>query len=732
MEEKGIAPSGNELFSLPPGPATLCFDKNEFMKKTFSVDEFLHENRNAGSLEIIRDDLGLYLKVLRSAMIELINQDYADFVDLSANLIGLDEQIEGIQGPLEKLRAEIALVKAALESSMHEIANCLEQKKALRGHKKSLQSLARCQASLEKLETMLRRDEQQQQREPVAVAVAINATLLERAALESIQLQFNIKFCKDFLDPSKQQLAQELWNELLGRLQEYFLRALDDPEPKELERCLRIYCTLDECRTAETVFRREIVAPFMNRVISETSLQNSPQGLTGIYNQILDFVSMRMKHLCQLTKRNGKVKGYSFVVNAFWAEVERRMETNMSSIFAPGNPDAFYQKYKCTLEFLERIELILDDAEDVAQFKAHAQYRSFQVRWNLPVYFQIRFQEIGSTFEASCSGAIIDRQQILGTTTISASQFNVAQFSGALTAISRCWQEGIFLSQLFHRFLKLTLQILARLAVWCDGAIVAKIDDPTITGVEQAQSIRIRFLVALYSDLGNIVLKIPSIVNLAADKSSSLGVPRAELEAALGECGTLFRTKQTHVQRSIVQELIASSLVPLKQASDIPRLYRKTNRELPSRCCPYVEQVLAPTDSFKRTYDSMIVGDAMREFLCGVYSHVTVQYYQVIDEVITSVQKTEESLRRLKNLRDRNTGGSAGGQQPVAGSSAAPTDDDKIRLQLQVDVMHFARYIKEEAQIPWQQIDKLPELIQLAEEAIKGRPGLEGSQTSIA
>ncbi|XP_050083356.1 conserved oligomeric Golgi complex subunit 2 [Anopheles aquasalis] len=721
MEEKGTAPGGNELFSLPPGPATLCFDKNEFMKKTFSVDEFLHENRNAGSLEIIRDDLGLYLKVLRSAMIELINQDYADFVDLSANLIGLDEQIDGIQGPLEKLRAEIALVKAALEGSMHEIANCLEQKKALRGHKKSLQSLARCQASLEKLETMLRRDQQD------TVAVTINATLLERAALESIQLQFNIKFCKDFLDPAKQQLAQELWNELLGRLQEYFLRALDDPEPKELERCLRIYCTLDECRTAETVFRCEIVAPFMNRVISETSLQNSPQGLTGIYNQILDFVSMRMKHLCQLTKRNGKVKGYSFVVNAFWAEVERRMETNMSSIFAPGNPDAFYQKYKCTLEFLERIELILDDADDVAQFKAHAQYRSFQVRWNLPVYFQIRFQEIGSTFEASCSGSIIDRQQITNAT-ISASQFNVAQFSGALTAISRCWQEGIFLSQLFHRFLKLTLQILARLTVWCDGAIVAKIDDPSITG-EQAQSIRIRFLVALYSDLGNIALKIPSIVNLAADKSSSPGVSRSELEVALGECGTLFRTKQTHVQRSIVQELIASSLVALKQASDIPRLYRKTNRELPSRCCPYVEQVLAPTDSFKRSYASMIVGDAMREFLCSVYSHVTVQYYLVIDEVITSVQKTEESLRRLKNLRDRNTGSGTGGQQPVP-SSTAPTDDDKIRLQLQVDVMHFARYIKEEAQIPWQQVDKLPELIQLVEEAIKGRPGLEASQTS--
>ncbi|XP_058129216.1 conserved oligomeric Golgi complex subunit 2 [Anopheles ziemanni] len=706
--ENSATPARGELFSLPAGPASLCFDKNEFMKKTFSVDEFLHENRNAGSLEIIRDDLGMYLKVLRSAMIELINQDYADFVDLSANLIGLDQQIAAIGGPLEKLRDEVGQVKGALEASMTEIERCLEQKKMLRAHKKSLQSLGRVQGSLEKLESMLLGEKKD---------LPIDAILLERAALESIQLQFNIEFCRQFLDEDKQRLAVDLWSELLGRLKSYFLRALDERDSKELERCLRIYCTLDECRTAEEVFRREIVAPYMNRVISETSLQNAPQGLTGIYNQILDFVSMRMKQLCQLTKRNGKVKGYSFIVNSFWTEVERRMETNMSSIFAPGNPDAFYQKYKCTLEFLERIEQIIDDPDDVAQFKAHAQYRSFQVRWNLPVYFQIRFQEIGASIEASCTTESSAAPQL--TQTISASQFNVAQFSAALTAISKCWQEGIFLPQLFHRFLKLTLQILARLTVWCESASrpSGQKHDGTPSSPEE-QATRVRFLVALYSDLGNILLKIPSIVSLVAAKSPP-GVDQSELEKVVEESGNGFREKRSQLQRVIVQELIASSLPQLRQVSDIPRLYRKTNRELPSRCCPYVEQVLAPTDTFRKTYGTTIGEDAMREFLTGVYSHVTVQYYQVIDEVLTSVQKTEESLRRLKNLRDRSATG-ASAVTAAASDRTAPSDDDKIRLQLQADVMHFVRYVEEQATIPRDRVDRLPQLVQLVDDAIKG------------
>ena len=42
----------------------------------FSVDEFMQEYqlKGDGNLETLRDHLGIYLKVLRSAMIDLINR----------------------------------------------------------------------------------------------------------------------------------------------------------------------------------------------------------------------------------------------------------------------------------------------------------------------------------------------------------------------------------------------------------------------------------------------------------------------------------------------------------------------------------------------------------------------------------------------------------------------------------------------------------------------------------
>ncbi|XP_059014117.1 conserved oligomeric Golgi complex subunit 2-like [Mustela lutreola] len=75
--------------NLPKGPDTLCFDKDEFMKEDFDVDHIVSDYRKHVQLEELRGDLELYYKLLKIAMVELINKDYADFVNLSTNLVNL-------------------------------------------------------------------------------------------------------------------------------------------------------------------------------------------------------------------------------------------------------------------------------------------------------------------------------------------------------------------------------------------------------------------------------------------------------------------------------------------------------------------------------------------------------------------------------------------------------------------------------------------------------------------
>lgn len=65
-----------------------------------------------------------------------------------------------------------------------------------------------------------------------------------------------------------------------------------------------------------------------------------------------------------------------------------------------------------------------------------------------------------------------------------------------------------------------------------------------------------------------------------------------------------------------------------------------------------------------------------------------VRYYETISEVLSSVRKMEESLKRLKQARKGATAAAA-----VPGNGAL-TDDSKIRLQLALDVEYLGEQVR--------------------------------------
>lgn len=551
----------------------------------------------------MRDDLGLYLKVLRSAMIELINEDYADFVDLSANLIGLDQSINGIQTPMGQLREEILTVKMVLTENMNEITDCLEEKKCLRENKRGLLCLGKVQVSLNKLSELLNSSD------------SIKPTLLERMTLESVQLKFNIKFCEKFLTVEQQEESKNVHKMLLERVHQYFLLNLEKKDIEGLERCLRIYSTLDECLVAEEIFRKEIVSNYLNSIISESSLQNCPNGLSGIYSQIFDFIALKMKDVLALTGKHGKIKGFNFLLNSYWIEIEQRLETNLSSIFAPGNPESFYQKYKTTIEFLEKIENVLIDEELIVKFRETNEYKKFQIRWNLPVYFQIRFQEIGGQLETACNKVI--NKQIIN----NSNELKFVTFNTVISCITKCWQDGVFLPQLFNRFWKLTLQCISRITNWIDEAL--KQENWILT---ETSLTKVDFFVLIYTDVLILLKKFPQILNLAVENCPSyFSEHKSILEKCLNDSRNGLLEKLKIIEKCVLKELIQSSIGYIKQVGDIPRLFRKTNKETPNKPCTYLENLLEPSQTFYNRYKIQIGDEQIILFLEEVFSSLTIQ-----------------------------------------------------------------------------------------------------------
>ncbi|KAH8407217.1 hypothetical protein KR222_010559 [Zaprionus bogoriensis] len=687
----------------------LCFDKNEFMKEHFSVDEFLHKNRNAPSLEQLRDNLGLYLKGLRAAMIDLINEDYADFVNLSANLVGLDQSIETIQRPLEQFRSEIEGIHSLIDDNVLELRAQLEEKRQLREFHRSLQSLKRVYEISVKLEELISHKLSGEQ--------AAQAVDLERAALDLIQLRFHEKHCVAQLSKEQREKIKQLEEHVHQQLRRFFndsLQQARNSAAEQLERCLRIYITLDACAQAEQAFREDVVAPYMSGIIGEQQLQNSPQGLAGIYSRILNFISLHMTDLLRLTLYSDKLNGFNFVVNSFWADVEMRLELHMNSIFAPGNSEVFYVKYKCTRDFMDKIgELLTSSGEQaVASYRQHKQTKSFEARWNLPVYFQICFQEIAGRFEAQLEPVLKD-----DTLNVSAESnaYRLGPFNAATQALTRCWADGVYLPEVFSKFYKLNVQIVLRLSRWINDVIAASKSGSSFT----KSFTRNQLLIALHADTRKLEAFLPElqrIIARAAPKTQNMALFNNVLSKSMADLADTLGTHLTGIQATLKQLLIAEcGTENVRQVNDLPRLYRKTNREVPTRCSNYVEQMLRPIKSFATQHETQLGALVVEQILVDVCSNITKAYFNVVTDVLTSVQKTEESLRRLRNLK-------SGAASNAAASTTAVSDDDKIRLQLRVDVAAWTAELSKLNFKP-DQIDKLLELSSIVEESIKPKDG---------
>lgn len=66
------------------------------------------------------------------------------------------------------------------------------------------------------------------------------------------------------------------------------------------------------------------------------------------------------------------------------------------------------------------------------------------------------------------------------------------------------------------------------------------------------------------------------------------------------------------------------------------------------------------------------------------------RYYETVSDVLSSVRKMEESLKRLKQARKSTPA------NPVGPSGGGMSDDDKIRLQLALDVEYLGEQVSPE------------------------------------
>lgn len=703
MEKKSLG--------LPLAPESLCFDKDAFMKDGFDVDHFVSECRKRVQLEELREDLELYYKLLKTAMVELINKDYADFVNLSTNLVGMDKALSQLSVPLGQLREEVMSLKSSVSQGIRAVDDHLSKQEDIRKKKMCVLRLIQVIRSVEKIETILNTQSSKETSSVEANSPLLTGQILERIATEFNQLQFHAVQSKGMplLDKVRPRIAG-ITAVLQQSLEGLLLEGLQNSNVDIIRHCLRTYATIDKTRDAEALVGQVLVKPYMDEVIVEQYVQSHPNGLQIMYDKLLEFVPHHCRLLREVTggaissEKADIVPGYDFLVNSVWPEIVRGIEGKLPSLFNPGNPDIFHEKYTISMEFVRKFELQCGSQASVKRLRSHPTYHSFNNKWNLPVYFQIRFKEIAGSLEA----ALLDTLEEAP----AESSYCLHSTHVLWTSLLKCWSDEIFIPLLAHRFWKLTLQCLQRYSVFINElSLKATSTDDTkekkplslssrdssaslnqytsedqgsgsSTEMQASTFISTRQLVLIVADVDKLRDQLPDILQLIKPKLELIDFKNVSiLSGALEDSHNSLSSCMPVLSNRISQDLSESSFSCLKGALDVPRQYRRTNKEMPTRASLYVDNALRPLQQLQSDYKDLLKESIRNEWLQVALSESTQKYLETVSDVLNSVKKMEESLKRLKQARKTVSSN--------VSSNGGNRDDNKIRLQLALDIEHF-------------------------------------------
>ncbi|XP_072266342.1 conserved oligomeric Golgi complex subunit 2 [Pyxicephalus adspersus] len=713
-----------DKMQLPQSPSSLCFDKDEFMKDSFDVDQFVSECRKRVQLENLRDDLEIYYRLLKTAMVELINKDYADFVNLSTNLVGMDKALSQLSVPLGQLREEVLSLKTSVNQSVRAVDERLAKQDDLRNKKMCVLRMIRVIHSVEKIEKIL--SSQNCKTNTELNSTLLTGQILERIATEFNQLQFHAVQSKGMplLDKVRPRIAG-ITAMLQRSLESLLLEGLQTSNVDIIRHCLRTYATIDKTKDAEALVGQVLVKPYIDKV--------------GLYPMLVSFwslstdLSKRVFYLFFFfSEKTDMVPGYDFLVNSVWPEIAHGLEEKLPSLFNPGNPDIFHQKYTVSMDFLRRFERQCGSQASVKRLRAHPSYHSFNNKWNLPVYFQIRFKEIAGRLETALVSPL---QEISDDHT-----FCLQASSVLWTCLTTCWSDQIFLPLLAHRFWKLTLQLLSRYFVFvkevashvtseCSMAEIKGFPQSTskdvaassvvseensARSIPEAQSSKLSMhqLILLVADVEKITDQLPKLTDLIKTKLSLIGFKNMSIiKGALEDMISSLSEPLLVINTRISLYLGESCLVYLKSTLEVPRLYRRTNKEVPTRPSLYIENAIKPLFVLQNEYKNILKQATKDKWLKGALTECTHKYYETVSDVLSSVKKMEESLKRLKQARKTAFSSNS--------TNGGVSDDNKIRLQLALDVEYFANQVQLFGFCPEDvNCSSLIELVQAAKEHI--------------
>ncbi|KAL6537358.1 Conserved oligomeric Golgi complex subunit 2 [Orobanche minor] len=703
-----------DLFGDPIDSHPLWLKQSCFVDPNFDPESYISDLRTFVPLETLRSELRSHFSSLNHQLIELINRDYADFVNLSTKLVDVDASVVRMRAPLAELRDKIVMFRAALEDLLVALKNGLQQRAEAAAAREVLELLLDTFHVVSKVEKIIKElpslpvDWSNGDVDLVEKGHLSNGSgthlretqsmLLERIASEMNRLKFYMTHAQNL--PFIQNMEKRIQSACLlldASLGHCFVEGLEHRDDNAIYNCLRAYGAIDNTSNAEEIFRSTIVAPQVRKIIahnlSELSAETSGDELEVDYIKINQFIEEDCKFLLEISSReNSGLHVFSFLGNSILKEVLMEIQKLKPRAFSPGRPAEFLKNYKSSLDFLVKLEGYCPSRYAIAKFRAEPVFVDFMKQWNIGVYFSLRFQEIAGTLDSALMlGSLLpvhNSNSDLG----EASELTLKQSVSLLACLRTCWSEDVLVISCSDKFLKLSLQLISRYSNWLSTGLAARKvpNSGSNPGSEWAASVASDDLVYVIHDVnclaeevcGNYLDHVLERIKPCSPEVLNL------VKKSILQGGTSLKDLVPQVINSITEIMVEKSVNVLEQLKGISATYRMSSKPPPVRHSVYVSQLLRPLEDFLNGEKATkyLTKETRNQLIYRATFDITTQYHGLATDLVNLARKTESSLQKIRmGIKQRR----GGWESETLDNTVLETN--KFCMQLLLDIQEYGR-----------------------------------------
>lgn len=152
----------------------------------------------------------------------------------------------------------------------------------------------------------------------------------------------------------------------------------------------------------------------------------------------------------------------------FWVHFSDALADRFGNVlFYVGRLDEFHCNYQATQAFLDALEHLAPSGETARAWRSHPSFLGFEKKWQLSVYFQMRYRQIATAYEGELVSSQLARDASVGLVKVPLLEATRA----TLAAFVAPWRPGSHLNPLCAKEWRLSLLVLSRYHWWLCGQL---------------------------------------------------------------------------------------------------------------------------------------------------------------------------------------------------------------------------------------------------------------------